>query len=44
MVSQEGLEPSTTCLEGRCSIRLSYWEILSTRKFYDNILAKASDA
>ncbi len=25
MVNQAGLEPATLCLEGRCSIRLSYW-------------------
>ena len=25
MVRQEGLEPPTLCLEGRCSIQLSYW-------------------
>ena len=28
MVRQEGLEPPTLCLEGRCSIQLSYWRIL----------------
>ena len=25
MARQKGLEPLTHCLEGRCSIRLSYW-------------------
>jgi hypothetical protein len=25
LVRQEGIEPSTHGLEGRCSIRLSYW-------------------
>ncbi len=24
---QEGLEPPTYCLEGSCSIQLSYWRI-----------------
>ncbi len=26
-VSQEGFEPPTDALEGRCSIQLSYWDI-----------------
>jgi hypothetical protein len=34
MVSLEGFGPSTTCLEGRCSIQLSYRET-QTGKFYD---------
>ena len=25
LASQEGLEPPTHVLEGRCSIRMSYW-------------------
>ena len=29
MVRQKGLEPPTLCLEGRCSIHLSYWRIWS---------------
>ena len=28
MVRQEGLEPPAYCLEGSCSIQLSYWRIL----------------
>ena len=28
MVRQEGLEPPTYCLEGSCSIQLSYWRIM----------------
>ena len=27
MARQEGLEPPAYCLEGSCSIRLSYWRI-----------------
>ena len=27
MARQEGLEPPTYCLEGSCSIQLSYWRI-----------------
>ncbi len=29
LVRQEGLEPPTYCLEGSCSIQLSYWRIWS---------------
>ena len=29
MARQEGLEPPTYCLEGSCSIQLSYWRIYS---------------
>ncbi len=29
LVRQEGFEPPTYCLEGSCSILLSYWRILS---------------
>ena len=28
LVRQEGFEPPTPALEGRCSIQLSYWRIL----------------
>ena len=28
LVRQKGLEPLTYCLEGSCSIHLSYWRIL----------------
>ena len=28
LVRQEGLEPATYCLEGSCSIQLSYWRIM----------------
>ena len=28
LVRQEGLEPATSCLEGSCSIQLSYWRIM----------------
>ena len=31
LARQEGLEPPTYCLEGSCSIQLSYWRI-----FHDN--------
>ena len=27
MVRQEGFEPPAYCLEGSCSIRLSYWRM-----------------
>ena len=27
-LSQEGLEPPTYCLEGSCSIQMSYWRML----------------
>ena len=29
LVRQEGLEPPTYCLEGSCSIQMSYWRIWS---------------
>ena len=29
LVRQKGLEPPTYCLEGSCSIQLSYWRISS---------------
>ena len=28
LARQEGLEPPTYCLEGSCSIQLSYWRIM----------------
>ena len=28
LARQEGLEPATYCLEGSCSIQLSYWRIM----------------
>ena len=28
MARQEGLEPPTYCLEGRCAIRMSYWRTI----------------
>ena len=31
MARQEGLEPPTYCLEGSCSIQLSYWRIFMER-------------
>ena len=31
LVRQEGLEPPTYCLEGSCSIQLSYWRISMER-------------
>ena len=34
MASLVGLEPTTTCLEGRCSIQLSYRDILANVKQY----------
>ena len=30
LVRQKGLEPLAYCLEGSCSIQLSYWRILSS--------------
>ena len=30
VVRQKGLEPLAYCLEGSCSIQLSYWLILSS--------------
>ena len=33
MVVRAGIEPATTCLEGRCSIRLSYRT--TAAKFYN---------
>ena len=30
MARQKGLEPLAYCLEGSCSIQLSYWRILSS--------------
>ena len=31
MARQKGLEPLTYCLEGSCSIQLSYWRIFMER-------------
>ena len=31
MARQEGFEPPTYCLEGSCSILLSYWRIILSR-------------
>ena len=31
MARQEGLEPPTYCLEGSCSIQLSYWRVSMER-------------
>ena len=36
MVFQEGFEPPTPALEGRCSIQLSYWNILNIYLLYFN--------
>ena len=33
LVPQRGLEPLTLCLEGTCSIRLSYWGRTSRRPY-----------
>ena len=32
MVRQKGLEPPAYCLEGSCSIQLSYWRIYQERR------------
>ena len=32
MARQKGLEPLTYCLEGSCSIQLSYWRVARTEK------------
>ena len=32
MARQKGLEPLTYCLEGSCSIQLSYWRKLKRKK------------
>ena len=31
-VRQSGFEPETLCLEGRCSIQLSYWRFQDVTK------------
>ena len=31
MARQEGFEPPTYCLEGSCSILLSYWRVYADR-------------
>ena len=31
MARQKGLEPLTYCLEGSCSIQLSYWRIFTKK-------------
>ena len=37
MARQEGFEPPAYCLEGSCSIRLSYWRIsIPTNPFEEN--------
>ena len=34
MARQKGLEPLTYCLEGSCSIQLSYWRISEQVSLY----------
>ena len=33
MARQKGFEPLTYCLEGSCSIQLSYWRILALKLY-----------
>ena len=40
MARQKGLEPLTYCLEGSCSIQLSYWRI-SFRMNYFKLLPRS---
>ena len=38
MVRQEGFEPPAYCLEGSCSIQLSYWRIRKSRLLGSTVL------
>lgn len=38
MASQEGFEPPTHALEGRCSIQLSYWDIIKSESSHKKYL------
>jgi hypothetical protein len=38
LVSAEGFEPSTACLEGRCSIQLSYAPIFVLKLKWKNLI------
>ena len=37
MARQEGLEPPTYCLEGSCSIQLSYWRMSMPTRFFSSM-------
>ena len=43
LVIQEGFEPPTHGLEGRCSIQLGYWTIKICKKHYIIFLCKCKD-
>ena len=44
LVIQEGFEPPTHGLEGRCSIQLGYWTISGCRDYYITFFVKCKAA